>query len=912
MSLRRLTDGAIARVVILLVAGVFALGIPAAQAQDRVTLFLHGFGAEASDWAGPADQLRDRVRIDPKLPEFDWRQPFQAQASQLQSGFGWAPSDTLLVGHSNGGLLAREFSRVHQADGIVTIGTPHRGAPVIPHFYQWANFQSATEPLLNRVLGAFSQWNDWAWIYWYIEQSMDWVSNFSIWSVFNLAATLGVDVGLPVANDMVPASPYLLALNSGGNLEREASQIPNRVGIVSVAHNFYYAGPARAIAPDDADEIATLMYGAAYGMLYWSGYLFTQASPTDVAATDQSLSMLGLAGQILSVDPFYCQLVSRMDMSECHANDGLVPDESQAYPNAANFWIGLDNDGPAHKQEKQRGGDAFYDALVWYMHIPPRVGGAPPAGNLPPPPPPPPPSSPGGGGNDPAPSPPPPPVTADVVTSGRELHAGETVDSANGMYHLAYQGDGNLVLYDQNWQPMWASNTVGLEPNVAAMQGDGNFVIYEPDWTPVWASGDSWGHPGAYLVVQNDGNLVIYDPDGTPLWATGTVPMTRPGRLWTIPARAAVACALAAGATVPLVATAPTLAVATAPREIWHVAAEGRGSPVVDADSVYFLSKHHTVYAISRRSGRVRWARSTGEPGETTAGSTIALAGPLIVAGDYAVVAFDRLDGTIRWRFEPDDGYAPGLYLGTVIDGVAFAGSPAGRLYAVDASSGDERWSAPVVLDGRTTVLAPAADARIVAATFTTFSAPNTGGLAVFDRSSGRERWRVMFPRDAAHPVGTASAGGPLIAGDRIIAASGDGTIYAFSRDGVLAWSIPPESSPGTAEPLPQDFRALASSRGALFAGSLNGTISAFDLRDRHLRWRHAPSRSSVAFALTSDDQSVYVPYLTGQLVALDIDDGAERWRVGDGVRGFAWPACVSGGSLYLAGSGAGFFAFNF
>lgn len=56
------------------------------------------------------------------------------------------------------------------------------------------------------------------------------------------------------------------------------------------------------------------------------------------------------------------------------------------------------------------------------------------------------------------------------------------------------QGDGNFVLYADVPSP--------------------NF--------PVWATGTD-GHAGSVIVLQNDANLVIYEPDGTPIWASHTV-----------------------------------------------------------------------------------------------------------------------------------------------------------------------------------------------------------------------------------------------------------------------------------------------------------------------------------------------------------------------------------------------------
>jgi hypothetical protein len=38
----------------------------------------------------------------------------------------------------------------------------------------------------------------------------------------------------------------------------------------------------------------------------------------------------------------------------------------------------------------------------------------------------------------------------------------------------------------------------------------------------LWDVGVTAGHPDGWLVVQDDGNVVIYDGDHRPLWATNT------------------------------------------------------------------------------------------------------------------------------------------------------------------------------------------------------------------------------------------------------------------------------------------------------------------------------------------------------------------------------------------------------
>jgi pimeloyl-ACP methyl ester carboxylesterase len=521
-------------VLCAVVIGILVAG--PAGAQDRPVVFLHGLMSDASSWAAAAERLRAKASIEPHVPSLSWRNPYEDQARDLQqrSEFSVLGGNVIAIGHSNGGIVAREWSRVRPVGGLITIGSPHRGAPLVGRMLTWAQFNAAAPDALNAVVDAFSEWTDWTWIYTYIEESLRWVSDFSIWSVVNLATTIGLTGSMPVATEMIPQSVYLNGLNASANLQREASSVPNRVGITSVAHNYFFAGPARAIAPAEADLVAAAMYGAAYGMLAWSDYIFIDAPPTDLRALQQSVSLMGLAGYILSIDPTYCRMVSRLDMSDCVPNDGLVPIDSQAFPDAPTLYIGTDNDGPAHTQETQMSDDALFEAMTAYMHVPSRVW---PAFPPPPPPPdpaptpsspppapedqPPPTDSDTGSGSDPASDQGPTTIDTGLLMPGEVLRPGDMVDSTEHGRHFAYQGDGNLVIYDANWVPLWASDTPGTRAGVVGMQGDGNLVIYDADGLPLWASGTA-GHPGAYLAVQNDGNVVIYDVDGTPLWATGT------------------------------------------------------------------------------------------------------------------------------------------------------------------------------------------------------------------------------------------------------------------------------------------------------------------------------------------------------------------------------------------------------
>lgn len=64
--------------------------------------------------------------------------------------------------------------------------------------------------------------------------------------------------------------------------------------------------------------------------------------------------------------------------------------------------------------------------------------------------------------------------------SNEELRQNQEIRSANGQYRLTLQPDGNLVLYRNGTQALWASGTSGRpEITRCAMQIDGNLVLYD-------------------------------------------------------------------------------------------------------------------------------------------------------------------------------------------------------------------------------------------------------------------------------------------------------------------------------------------------------------------------------------------------------------------------------------------------
>jgi hypothetical protein len=107
---------------------------------------------------------------------------------------------------------------------------------------------------------------------------------------------------------------------------------------------------------------------------------------------------------------------------------------------------------------------------------------------------------------------------AGVMFSGNTLYPDlEPKRSSSGFFGLHYQGDGNLVLYQNSSSALWSTGATAGNAGYATMQSDGNFVVYNSGGSPVWSTGTN-GHPGAYLVVHSDGDLVIYSTTGSILW----------------------------------------------------------------------------------------------------------------------------------------------------------------------------------------------------------------------------------------------------------------------------------------------------------------------------------------------------------------------------------------------------------
>lgn len=223
--------------------------------------------------------------------------------------------------------------------------------------------------------------------------------------------------------------------------------------------------------------------------------------------------------------------------------------------------------------------------------------------------------------------------------------------------------------------------------------------------------------------------------------------------------------------------------------------ATGSGRPTVSGNLVYLTAGDDTGWALNADTGRIAW-----QIGGAQSVSNVLGAPAPVVTDDLVVFGFGsgelqavfRRGGLRRWGATVL-GERQGRALSKVddvtgtpmiFDGVLYAGNQAGRIVAVDASSGSSLWAAQ---DG--------AVGPVWAAGDSVFAVTDTNELVRLDKSDGSRVWAVKLPnfvKDKPRRRSEVFAHhGPVLAGGRIIIASGDGQLRSYDpRDGSLTGSV--------------------------------------------------------------------------------------------------------------------------
>jgi len=321
------------------------------------------------------------------------------------------------------------------------------------------------------------------------------------------------------------------------------------------------------------------------------------------------------------------------------------------------------------------------------------------------------------------------------------------------------------------------------------------------------------------------------------------------------------------------------------PHDYFHVNAvdeDARGNLLISARNM------HAIYALDKRTGRVRWRRDLGK----LAASAPAYAGgriyvtilqrngsknglvaalrakdgarlwtkplpsrtessPLFVGGriyfgseDGTVYALDAKDGSVKWRYKASGAVKGGLALS---DGKLYFGDYKGRVYAIWADSGKVAWS------------------------------KGTSG-ARFGLGSGQ-----FYST-------------PAVAYGRVYLGNTDGNVYSYASDsGKLAWRKRTNgyvyASPAVAQ--------VPGGAPTVYIGSYSGTFYALDARSGRVRWSYnAHGKISGASSVVGD--IVYFSTINGKnTFGLGARTGRRVFYIG---RGAYNPVVSDGRTIFLNG----------
>lgn len=305
------------------------------------------------------------------------------------------------------------------------------------------------------------------------------------------------------------------------------------------------------------------------------------------------------------------------------------------------------------------------------------------------------------------------------------------------------------------------------------------------------------------------------------------------------------------------------------------------GSQVVVIDGVVeAVSVDGVLYGLDLETGALRWRADLGA--ETHASPTVA--GDLVLVGAAdGVHAVRATDGLGVWTTS-----TMGPVVGTpaVVGHLVIAMSTSGIVTALDARTGDTRWS---------TDLGASDDTSVAAADGVAILGLATGVVVGLDVADGSVLWRS----DTGDP---ARVGTPTIADGRVFIVTLDSQDPTSSHHvaaldlatGRLLWRA---ASPGG-----QPAYSPGITVGLAVIGGEAEVITALDVDSGSVAWQvAAPGVVEVVTAVAGD--MVYSASNGGVAFALDAATGAEQWQVP--IQGVPYGVAVTSG-LVLVGTNSG------
>jgi eukaryotic-like serine/threonine-protein kinase len=267
---------------------------------------------------------------------------------------------------------------------------------------------------------------------------------------------------------------------------------------------------------------------------------------------------------------------------------------------------------------------------------------------------------------------------------------------------------------------------------------------------------------------------------------------------------------------------------------------------------------------------------------------SVAASGGVAFAGTSAdaVYAMDGRTGRQLWRFATSS--TPNDQL-VAAGGLVFVGCSFGGVTAVDAATGQQRWAIEASADFGLAVSGDVLYAGMSPKT------PEHGGAVAVSAQTGETLWTyVLYTGGISNIVGGLAVGGGLV-----YLSTSEGEMLALhTASGTLAWSRFLDG---------QEFTGPGPvvAGGVVYAGSQGGAVYALDATSGQVLWHRAVGKGA---SVTVADGVVFASSASG-LTALNASTGAVLWRasVPQGI----FMSTAAGNAVYGGGDDGSLYAWQ-
>lgn len=350
--------------------------MPAASQQPLV--LIHGLNSDASTWNVASQRLLQDENVTITTPTLSSLTTYENQASSLLAQINGVPGNAIAIGHSNGGIVARQAAADGRSwSGIITIAGPHGGAPLAANVMNYLLFEDAENMAANVTapFAFYSQFypDDWGW-------ELGEYAGYFLWTVAAAMPGIAAAEGYALENTVVPEMEpgYLVqTVNSQANLNREAAVIPQRIAITStVATPFglLFHGLIGESYLSDGRAVYTagdILYAAGDYYTFYDDY----EDPWFQEKQENAYLWYVAGDEAYHFDQNWCGLIGAQDAyGNCYQSDGLLPVAVQQYPGAT-YTAAIT--GPGHVEETSSDAviTAVENELTAHLNVQPNGGG---------------------------------------------------------------------------------------------------------------------------------------------------------------------------------------------------------------------------------------------------------------------------------------------------------------------------------------------------------------------------------------------------------------------------------------------------------------------------------------------------------------------------------------------------------